>query len=83
MNHEELLKEAEQLAKTLGREEKIDWAFRYSYIQNHELRAALIRLDEMRKQLASQEKMMLALLALCGSVVFGGVVVIAAKLLIG
>ena len=49
MDHEELLKEAEQLAKQLDREEKIDWAFKYSYIGNHELRLTIAELQNLKK----------------------------------
>ena len=43
MNHEELLEQAEQLAKTLDQDEKIDWALKYSYIGNHELRLTVLK----------------------------------------
>ena len=49
MSHEQLLKEAEQLAKQLDREEKIDWAFKYSYIGNHELRLTIAELESLKK----------------------------------
>jgi len=49
MNHEELLKQAEQLAKTLDQKEKLDWAFKYSYIGNHELRLTIAELQNVKK----------------------------------
>jgi len=36
-DHDDLLKEAEELAESMKQAEKIDWSFKYSYIANHEL----------------------------------------------
>jgi len=49
MNHEDLLKQAEQLAKTLDHEEKTDWAFKYSYVENHELRLTVAEVQNLKK----------------------------------
>ena len=38
MDHDDLVKEAEELAKGMKQGEKIDCAFVYSYVANHELR---------------------------------------------
>lgn len=48
MNHDQLLDEAKVLEAGLCPEEKLSWAFRYSYVANHELRAVLKTVNQMR-----------------------------------
>jgi hypothetical protein len=49
MDHDDLVKEAQELEKSLSGEEKLSWAFRYSYVANQEMRVLIERLGSLTK----------------------------------
>lgn len=69
MNHEELVREAEKLAKGMKPAQLIHRAFVYSYVANHELRIMMERISNLHK-LVWSILMVLALTLVC-RILFG------------